>query len=112
MEPMERLALSRGNARQFTKLLLSLLSHIGKMVGCLGIAPSSRRLRAGTSLLKFATQVAVCKDRDAKAELNHRGQFCEVLTGTGILRRGKESQAHRIRGPAITSTVRGLCRRT
>ena len=28
--PMERLALSWGNARQFTKLLLSLLSHIGK----------------------------------------------------------------------------------
>jgi hypothetical protein len=27
--PMERLALSWGNARQFTKLLLSLLSHIG-----------------------------------------------------------------------------------
>jgi hypothetical protein len=26
---MERLALSWGNARQFTKLLLSLLSHIG-----------------------------------------------------------------------------------
>jgi hypothetical protein len=26
------------------------------MVGCLGIAPSSRRLRAGTSLSKFATQ--------------------------------------------------------
>ena len=31
MGPMERLALSWGNARQFTKLLLSLLSHIGKM---------------------------------------------------------------------------------
>jgi len=31
MEPMERLALSWGKcARQFTKLLLSLLSHIGK----------------------------------------------------------------------------------
>ncbi len=57
MEPMERLALSQGNARQYTKLLLSLLSHIGKMVGCLGIAPSSRRLRAGTSLSKFATPV-------------------------------------------------------
>jgi hypothetical protein len=56
MEPMERLALSWGNARQFTKLLLSLLSHIGKMVGRPGIAPSSRRLRAGTSLSKFATQ--------------------------------------------------------
>ena len=32
MEPMERLALSWGKcARQFTKLLLSLLSHIGEM---------------------------------------------------------------------------------
>ena len=51
---MERLALSGGNARQFTKLLLSLLSHIGK------------------------------KQRDAKAELNRRSQACEVLTGTGI----------------------------
>ena len=64
MEPMERLALSWGNARQFTKLLLSLLSHIGKMVGRLGIAPSSRRLRAGTSLSKFATLVAIRKDRE------------------------------------------------
>ena len=27
-----------------------------KMVGCLGFAPSSRRLRAGTSLSKFATR--------------------------------------------------------
>ena len=51
---MERLALSRGNARQFTKLLLSLLSHIGK------------------------------KQRDAKAELNRRSQACEVLADTGI----------------------------
>ena len=33
---------SRGaNARQFTKLLLSLLSHIGKMVGRHGAAPCS-----------------------------------------------------------------------
>ncbi len=31
LEPMERLALPWGNARQFTKLLLSLLSHIGKI---------------------------------------------------------------------------------
>lgn len=28
------------------------------------------------------------KDRGAKAELNRRGQACEVLTGTGISRRG------------------------
>ena len=41
MEPMERLALSWGNARQFTKLLLSLLSHIGEMVGRHGAAPCS-----------------------------------------------------------------------
>ena len=41
------------------------------MVGRLGIAPSSRRLRAGTSLSKFATQA------NAKAELNRRSQACE-----------------------------------
>jgi hypothetical protein len=33
------------------------------VVGRLGFAPSSRRLRAGTSLSKFATLMAVCKDR-------------------------------------------------
>ncbi len=60
-----------------------------KLVGCLGFAPSSRRLRAGTSLSKFATLVAVRKDRDTKAELNHRSQICEALTDTGISRRGK-----------------------
>jgi hypothetical protein len=47
MEPTER-AFARGhlhsrgaNARQFTKLLLSLLSHAGKMVGRHGDAPCS-----------------------------------------------------------------------
>jgi len=33
--------------------------------------------------------MAVCKDRDAKAELNRRGQACEVLADTGISRRMK-----------------------
>ena len=28
-------------------------------------------------------------DRDTKAELNRRSQACDVLTGTGISRRGK-----------------------
>ncbi len=32
----------------------------------------------------LATLVAVCKDRDTKAELNRRSQACEVLTGTGV----------------------------
>jgi hypothetical protein len=32
----------------------------------------------------LATLVAVCKDRDTKAELNRRSQVCEALTGTGI----------------------------
>lgn len=31
--------------------------------------------------------MAVCKDRDAKAELNRRGQICEVQADTGISRR-------------------------
>ena len=56
MGPMERLALSWGKARQFTKLVLSLLSHIGKLVGRHGFAPCSRRVRTGTSLSKFATR--------------------------------------------------------
>ena len=56
-----------------------------QMVGRLGFAPSSRRLRAGTSLSKFATQA------NAKAELNHRGQICEVLIDTGISYRGKRN---------------------
>ena len=47
MGPTERLALSWGNARQFTKLLLSLLSHIGKMVGRLGSHRVLAGLRAG-----------------------------------------------------------------
>ena len=62
-----------------------------EMVGCLGFAPSSRRLRAGTSLSKFATLMAVYKDRDTKAELNHRGQICEVLIDTGISHRGNKN---------------------
>jgi hypothetical protein len=49
-------------------------------VGRHGFAPCSRRLRAGTSLSKFATR----KRRDAKAELNRRNQACEVLADTGI----------------------------
>ena len=32
----------------------------------------------------LATLVAVCKDRDTKAELNRRSQACEVLAGTGV----------------------------
>ena len=55
-----------------------------EMVGCLGFAPSSRRLRAGTSLSKFATLVAVCKDRDTKAELNRRGKVCEASLTPGF----------------------------
>ncbi len=37
----------------------------------------------------LATLMAVCEDRDAKAELNRRGQACEVLAATGISRREK-----------------------
>ena len=32
----------------------------------------------------LATLMAVCKNRDTKAELNRRDQACEVLTGTGV----------------------------
>ncbi len=56
-------------ARQFTKLLLSLLSHIGEMVGRHGFAPCSRRLRAGASLSKFATRAR----REGGVEPPHQG---------------------------------------
>ena len=35
-------------------------------------------------IVKVCTLVAVCKDRDTKAELNHRSQVCEALAGTGV----------------------------
>ena len=63
-----------------------------EMVGRLGFAPSSRRLRAGTSLSKFATLVAVCKERDTKVELNHRGQACEGPDRHRCSRRAKWSE--------------------
>ena len=96
--------------RSFGAAASLLLRRERRLVGCLGFAPSSRRLRAGTSPSKFATLVAVCNDRDAKAEwssqvlldapkscslsraaVNHRGQICEVLIDTGISRRGKRN---------------------
>ena len=49
-----------------------------EMVGCLGFAPSSRRLRAGTSLSKFATRAST------KAELNRRGEVCEASLTPGF----------------------------
>jgi hypothetical protein len=48
MGPMERLALSWGNARQFTKLLLSLLSHIGVKMACRAEAHARGRLSPPT----------------------------------------------------------------
>jgi hypothetical protein len=70
-----------------------------EMVGRLGFAPSSRRLRAGTSLSKFATLMPVRKDRDTKAELNHRGQACEVLADTGISHRFEMVRSVSMRPP-------------
>ena len=79
---MERLALPRGEiARQFTKLMLSLLSHIGMerwwvATVTLRAPPFKRRLH----------RCNACdpKKHDAKAELNRRSQACEVLAGTGV----------------------------
>jgi hypothetical protein len=38
-------------------------------------------------------------ERNAKAELNRRGQACEILTGTGISRRENEGRAGVLRRP-------------
>ena len=45
MGPTERLALSWGNARQFTKLLLSLLSHIGRKWPVATVLPRALRFK-------------------------------------------------------------------
>jgi len=86
----------------------------------------------------LATLVPVRKDRDTKVELNHRSQACEGPGRHRYSRRVKWSErwvpppldpapeagasllgyalinspAHWTRYPAITSTVRGLCRHT
>jgi hypothetical protein len=55
------------------------------MVGRHGAAPCSVPIRNRDCIAAMlATLVAVCKDRDAKAELNRRSQACEVLADTGI----------------------------
>ena len=79
-----------------------------EMVGRHGFAPCSRRVRAGTSLSKFATR----RRRDAKAELNRRSQAYEVLAVTGIrVARKWNQKAQRVWRLAITSNVRVLsCR--
>ena len=79
-----------------------------KLVGCLVIAPSSRRLRAGTSLSKVATRkVAIRKDRDTKAELNRRSQICKVLTGTGV--RVAKMDGHEGSAPSTPVWKTGMC---
>ena len=63
------------------------LSHLltcSKLVGRLGFAPSSRRLRAGTSLSKFATLIAVRKDRDTKAEFEPPRRSYEASPAPGF----------------------------
>jgi hypothetical protein len=107
---------SRGaKARQFTKLLLSLLSHVGgentlSLADRGALAPGAAARRSGlvvqtSSLflqswwaaavppraLRFKRPLHRCNacspERDAKAELNRHSQACEVLADTGISRR-------------------------
>ena len=56
MGPMERLALSWGQCPAVYETAAVAAEPHRQMVGRLGFAPSSRRLRAGTSLSKFATR--------------------------------------------------------
>ena len=72
-------------ARQFTKLLLSLLSHTGMKWWVATVLPRALRFKRPLHRCNACNP----NRRDAKAELNHRGQACEVLTDTGISRRVK-----------------------
>jgi len=76
----------RGPSKIFQSAFL--LRNGGSPKCCLGgRAPAPLRFKRPLQCLQ--PQGAVRKDRDAKVELNHRSQACEVLTGTGISRRGK-----------------------
>ena len=92
---MERLALPRGEtARQFTKLMLSLLSHIGMKCWWDAIPQARDSVLYGlivTIVARplatwrcIAAMLATRKKHDAKAESNRRSQACEVLAGTGV----------------------------
>ena len=78
------------DARQFTKLLLSLLSHIGWEMRNAerGLRSSTRPTRRSVLIPQSAFRVPhFVLGRDATAESNRRGQACEILIGTGNSRR-------------------------
>src|SRR5437773_6320373 len=97
MELMELLGISLGvRARQFTNLLLSLLSHIGEMVGRHGFAPCSIRVRAGASLSKVATRArreGGVKPPQPGQQTEHGGQAAKHDRLTGVLRLRKTERA-------------------
>ena len=64
MGPTERLALSWGNARQFTKLLLSLLSHIGKNGGLPRNRTEFSPVKSRDFTIKVCNPGAIRKDRE------------------------------------------------
>src|SRR5215831_18957344 len=76
-----------------------------EMVGRLGFAPSSRRLRAGTSLSKFATQ---SRHEGASRIAGRRGLACEDLADTWISHRFE--MACQVVALAKTGQNGGLCR--
>ena len=63
--------------------------------------------------IKVCNLVTVRKDRDTKAELNRRGQICEVLIATGISHRGKRKPKRTESGVRpLLRPCGGLYRRT
>ena len=65
-------------ARQFTKLLLSLLSHAGMKWWVATVLPRALRFK------RPLHRCNACNPCGAKAELNRHNQVCEVLAATGI----------------------------
>ena len=91
---MERLALSWGKCPAIYKTAAVATEPHRQNGGSPRCCPVLCGLRDRCIAAMLATLVAIRKDRDAKAELNRRSQVCELLAGTGISRRKKNSQAH------------------
>jgi len=81
------------------------------MVGRLGFAPSSRRLRAGTSLSKFATRkldlyLVAVRQHFASLNAGYGFTVVDAITVMGIFfRHQHEHQRH-----AISGEIRAGCR--
>ena len=93
MGPMERLALSWGNARQFTKLLLSLLSHIGVLNADFGIrsAECQTNTETASAHVPIPHSALITPNSEWRSECGFRNSDCEMEDSNSLRYSGLNS---------------------